>query len=281
MSERANSQRPQGDLRVHAYSLAYLFAVGGTLVLLTVGFDQPPEQDTVALLGIGLACYAAAALLRFGYRWVREWAYPAFVFLGTCLITFGIYFSGQGSSAYAWFYVWVCIYSFYFFSRLLAAAQLIVVGIAYALVLALGPETSAPASRWILTLGTMAVAGGLVAQLVNAVRARAAEAASRADRLLRAEERTRAIIETANDGFVSADSELRITAYNPQAQAMSGYSLEEVLGKSMTEVLVPARYREAFAAEFKRFVETGESEFVNQPIEFVGVDRHGREFPVE
>src|SRR4051794_32363922 len=146
MSERAKNRRAQADLRVHAYSLAYLFAVGGTLVLLTVGFNQPADQDTIGLLGIGVAAYSAAALLRLGYRWMREWAYPAFVFLGTCLITFAIYFSDEGSSAYAWFYIWVCIYSFYFFSRVVAAAQLAFVGVAYGLVLWLGPESAAPAA---------------------------------------------------------------------------------------------------------------------------------------
>jgi diguanylate cyclase (GGDEF)-like protein/PAS domain S-box-containing protein len=281
MDDRANPDRGQPDLRVHARSLAYLYATGATLLVITVGFNQPAKQDTLGLLGIGVGAYVAAVVLRFLHRWLPEWAYAAFVFLGTCLISFGIDFSGDGASAYAWFYVWVCFYSFYFFSRTLAAVQLAVVAVAYGAVLELGPHTNAPAARWVLTIGTLAVAGALVANLVDAVRERAAEAAARADRLRAAQERTRAIIETASDGFVSADADLRITDYNPQARKMSGYSLDEVLGQPLADMLVPARFREAFAAEFEKFMRTGESPLVNQPIEFIGMHRDGREFPVE
>jgi diguanylate cyclase len=281
MDDRPKSIRGAAELRVHAYSLAYLFATGATLVVITVGFNQPGGQDTVGLLGVAAGAYLGAVLLRVTYRWLSEWAYPAFVFMGTCLITFAIDFSESGSSAYALFYLWVCIYSFYFFSRVLAFAQLAVVGVAYAVVLEVGPASPAPAARWILTIGTMAVAGWLVANLVDAVRERAAEAAARAEHLRKAEERTRAIIDTANDGFVSTDAELRITAYNPRAQEMSGYTLEEVLGKPLTEMLVPPQFREAFTAEFAKFVSTGESPLISHPIEFVGMHRDGREFPVE
>jgi diguanylate cyclase (GGDEF)-like protein/PAS domain S-box-containing protein len=281
MNDRPMPNRGPADLRVHAYWLAYLFAMGATLVVVTLGFNQPDRQDTLGLLALATTAYVAAVVLRFGHRWLPEWAYPAFVFVGTVLVTFAIDLSDDGSSAYALFYLWVCIYSFYFFSRAMAIAQLAVLGIAYAIVLEIGPDSPAPGARWLLTMGTLAVAGWLVSNLVETVRERAAEAAARADRLRQAEEKTRAIIETANDGFVSADADLRITAYNARAQEMSGYSLDEVLGKPLADLLVPARFREAFAAAFAEFARTGESPLVNQPIEFVGMDRDGREFPVE
>jgi diguanylate cyclase (GGDEF)-like protein/PAS domain S-box-containing protein len=281
MNDRTKPDHGPADLRVHAYSLAYLFATGATLLVVTVGFYQPDGQDTLGLLAIAAAAYVSAVVLRFAHRWMPEWAYPAFVFVGTFLITFGIDFSGEGSSAYAMFYLWVTIYSFYFFSRPMAITQLATLAIAYALVLEVGPDSSAPGARWLLTVGTLSVAGWLVSNLVETVRERAVEAAARAERLRRAEERTRAIIETANDGFVSADADLRITAYNPRAQEMSGYSLDEVLGKPLGDMLVPSRFREAFAAEFAKFVRSGESPLINRPIEFIGMHRDGREFPVE
>jgi diguanylate cyclase (GGDEF)-like protein/PAS domain S-box-containing protein len=281
MNDRPKPERGPADLRVHAYSLAYLFATGATLLVVTVGFYQPDGQDTLGLLSIAAGAYVAAIVLRVAHRWLREWAYPAFVFMGTVLITFAIDLSDEGASAYALFYLWVTIYSFYFFSRAMAIAQLAALAIAYALVLEVGPDSPAPGARWLLTVGTLSVAGWLVSNLVETVRQRAAEAAARADRLRRAEERTRAIIETANDGFVSADADLRITAYNPRAQEMSGYSLDEVLGKPLGDMLVPARFRETFAAEFARFMRTGESPLVSHPIEFIGMHRDGREFPVE
>jgi diguanylate cyclase (GGDEF)-like protein/PAS domain S-box-containing protein len=281
MKEWATSDRGHAELRAKAHSLAYLFAIGGSLLVVTVGFYQPAAQNTLGLLLLALVTYVSALVLRATYRWLPDWAWPAFVFVGTILISFGINFSGEGSSAYAMFYMWVVVYSFYFFARWLAIGQVVAVGVAYAIVLSAGPETPAPAARWVLTIGTMAVAGFFVASLASAVRDRAAEAAARAERLRRAEERTRAILETANDGFIAAGEDLRITAYNAKAQEMSGYSLEEVLGRSMVEMLVPERFREGFSAAFREFIDTGESPLVNRPTEVVGMDRHGREFPVE
>src|SRR3954453_9990554 len=80
---RIDSTGGKTDLRVHAYSLAYLFALGGTLVVVTVAVDQPAGQDTTGLLGIAVVAYFAAAVLRFLHRWLPEWSYAAFVFLGT------------------------------------------------------------------------------------------------------------------------------------------------------------------------------------------------------
>jgi diguanylate cyclase (GGDEF)-like protein len=175
-----------------ARSLAYLFATGATLVVVTVGFHQSARQDDLALLGLATAAYVGAGVVRFGARWLPEWSYPAFVALGTALISGGIYYSGDGASAYAAFYIWVAVYSFYFFTRAQAIGELALVGAAYAAVLAWGPDTQAPAVRWVLTVGTLAVAGWLVGRLVDAVRERAEEAAGRAERLERAEQQIRA-----------------------------------------------------------------------------------------
>ncbi|HET8647559.1 MAG TPA: hypothetical protein VFO85_18825, partial [Vicinamibacteria bacterium] len=137
MDDRApQATRPAGpDLRVHAWSLAYLFAVGATLVVITVGFHQSAEQDEIALLGLAVGAYIAAAVLRVGYRWLPAWTYHVFVALGTVLISFAIDLSGDGESAYAVFYFWVAIYSSYFFTRAQAIAHISLAAGAYAVVL--------------------------------------------------------------------------------------------------------------------------------------------------
>src|SRR5205807_1915027 len=96
-------------------------------------------------------------------------------------------------------------------------------------------------------------------------RARASEAAARAERLREAEQRTRAIIDTANDGFVAMDETGRIVGFSPRAQEMSGFTPEEVMGRPLVDTIVPARLREAFQRE----------------IEFTGIRQDGSEFPVE
>jgi diguanylate cyclase (GGDEF)-like protein/PAS domain S-box-containing protein len=270
-----------GDLRVHARSLALLFTAGATFVVLTASVYRPSGQHQVQLYAIAGAAYAAAALLQLAHRGFPDWSYPVFVALGTALITLGIAASGQGASAYAAFYVWVAVYSYYFFPRWQAHLELLLVAVGYALVLELGPGSSGPGTRWLLTLGTIAVAGQLVGRLVDQVRARASEAAARAERLRHAERRTRAIIDTASDGFVSIDQTGRVVAFSPRACEISGFAQEEVLGRPLAQTILPAQLREPFQRELAHFLETGESSMVNRPLEFTALRRDGREFPIE
>ncbi|HVE67683.1 MAG TPA: diguanylate cyclase, partial [Solirubrobacteraceae bacterium] len=252
---------------MHAHSLAWLYAVGATLVVVSVAFHQPQGQDDMGLLALAGAAYVAAAFLRLAWRWLPAWSFQGLVLAGTLLITFGVERSGDGSTAYAVFYFWVAVYSAYFFTRLQAALQVGAVAAAYALVLWLGPASPAPATRWGLTIGTIVVAGLLVASLVDAVRDR--------------EERTRAIIDTANDAFVTIDARGLVAAFNPQAEAMTGWERDEVLGRPAASVLIPERLRETFEHELATFASTGSSAMVNRPVELVGLRRDGTEFPVE
>ena len=47
------------------------------------------------------------------------------------------------------------------------------------------------------------------------------------------------IVRSSHDAIVSIDTELRITSWNSGAEAMYGYSAEEVMGKS-SDLLIPA-----------------------------------------
>jgi signal transduction histidine kinase/DNA-binding response OmpR family regulator len=53
------------------------------------------------------------------------------------------------------------------------------------------------------------------------------------------------------------------------------------LGLSLTETIIPARFREAHALGFQRFHDTGEAPVINQRLELSALDRSGREFPIE
>jgi diguanylate cyclase (GGDEF)-like protein len=180
------------DLRVHARSLAVLYLVGATFVVLTTGLYRPTGQDQATLFALAGIAYVAGVGLWLGSRWLPGWIYPVLVGMGTLQITLAINASGEGTSAYSAFYVWVSVYSYYFFPRWQANAELALAGVAYGLVLWLGPHSSGAAARWALTMGTLAVAGRLVANLVDQLRARATEAAARAERLRGAEQAMRA-----------------------------------------------------------------------------------------
>jgi PAS domain S-box-containing protein len=106
-------------------------------------------------------------------------------------------------------------------------------------------------------------------------RSRAAEA------LRHSEERSRKIVETAYDAYVAADADGIITEWNAQSEEMFGWPRSEVIGKRLSEIIIPERYVEQHERGMRRYWETGEARILNQRIELKALHRDGREFPVE
>jgi two-component system cell cycle sensor histidine kinase/response regulator CckA len=100
-------------------------------------------------------------------------------------------------------------------------------------------------------------------------------------RLGESEERYGTLIETARDALVSIDEDSVIVGWNHQAEKLFGWSKEEALGRSMPELIMPAKYRAAHDVGMRRFLESGEERVLDRVLEFSAVDRKGREFPVE
>jgi PAS domain S-box-containing protein len=94
------------------------------------------------------------------------------------------------------------------------------------------------------------------------------------------EERFRAITESANDAIISADSSGNVVSWNARAEAIFGYTAEEILGTPLTR-LMPARYHAAHMQRFRAWSATGSSRLVGTTVEFSGARRDGSEFPLE
>lgn len=93
--------------------------------------------------------------------------------------------------------------------------------------------------------------------------------------------RTQAILEAATDAFVSADEHGHVRAWNPAAERLFGYKELEALGRPLTELIIPERFREAHDAGLARVRRSGSSHLAGQRLDLVAHDRAGREFPVE
>ena len=106
--------------------------------------------------------------------------------------------------------------------------------------------------------------------------ASAAEAA-----LLQSQERNRAVVDTALDGVITIDASGLISDWNAQAEKMFGWSRDDVLGRRLSETIIPPRDREAHERGLRHFLGTGESHILNRRIEVLALHRDGREFPVE
>src|SRR5918911_1334070 len=122
------------DRAVMARSLMYLFGAGA---LVTVGalVAGVGNHDEVRIAVSGAIALAAVGLLFLGYDRIPVWGFQVFLTLGTALVGWSIYASGDTTSPYAAFYFWIAIYSFYFLDRRRATLQMAFVAIAYASVL--------------------------------------------------------------------------------------------------------------------------------------------------
>ncbi|WP_428939288.1 PAS domain S-box protein [Fontivita pretiosa] len=104
----------------------------------------------------------------------------------------------------------------------------------------------------------------------------------RAEEALRqSEQRTRQIVETAHDAFVSIDASGYITGWNAQAEATFGWRRQEAIGRELAETIVPPQHRQAHRQGLKRFLAGGEGHLLNRRIEITALHRDGHEFPVE
>lgn len=99
--------------------------------------------------------------------------------------------------------------------------------------------------------------------------------------LRRSEERLRHFLDTALDAVIGIDAKGDVNDWNAQAEALFGYRRDEVLGKHLSGLIIPHRYREAYEAGLRRYIETSEARVLNRRIDISAMHRDGREFPVE
>jgi PAS domain S-box-containing protein len=75
---------------------------------------------------------------------------------------------------------------------------------------------------------------------------------------------TRGLIAGSPFAILAMDEDGRLTEFNAAAEELSGYRRDDVLGKEMSDLLVPERDRPRFLAHLKTFLDTGD------PGEFTG-----------
>ncbi|HVX09863.1 MAG TPA: response regulator [Pirellulales bacterium] len=107
-------------------------------------------------------------------------------------------------------------------------------------------------------------------------------AAKQAQEAIRAgEDINRTILATAHEAFVAAGPDSVIRQWNKQAELTFGWSAAEAIGRTLTETIIPPRFREAHTAGIERFLATGQGPIFNRRLELTACHRDGHEFPVE
>ncbi len=266
------------DVRVKARSLAYLFAAGAALGMLTLVLPHDPEFRVAQLWAVAGGALVLAALVYWRAERIEEWQLHVVLVIGTTLLSLATYYTGT-ATLYALLYTWAGLYAFYFFPTRLALGHLAYIGVAYAVVLGV-QEPASPAVRWLLAVGTPLVAGLLISRMLEHLREGAREAEQRALELHESEVRTRLVLESAPDAFVTLDADGMIRSWNSAAERLFGWSEAEARGEPMRTLLVPPEFRERHESRRRELIESSEPT-ATAHFEAEFQRRDGTRFPAE
>ena len=95
------------------------------------------------------------------------------------------------------------------------------------------------------------------------------------------EERKSAVLRSTLDSIISMDKEGFVVEFNPAAERAFGYSREEAIGRKLSELIIPPRFRDAHAAGLARYTATGEAHVLGQRLELPALRKDGSEFLTE
>ena len=99
--------------------------------------------------------------------------------------------------------------------------------------------------------------------------------------LRESEARKSAILNTSPDCIITVDHTGRILDFNPAAETTFGYKREQAIGQMMTDMLMPAAFRQQHRQLFNRYAAHSGSDRMDRRVETTALRSNGEEFPVE
>lgn len=113
-----------------------------------------------------------------------------------------------------------------------------------------------------------------------AIRADITERKRTEEALRDSEQRLRAILETAVEGIITLDDGALIESINPAACRVFGYSPEEILGRSVSVLMLSPDHKNHDAA-LANYLRTGQARNIGIGLELEGQRKNGTVFPME
>ena len=90
-----------------------------------------------------------------------------------------------------------------------------------------------------------------------------------------------AILASAIGGIVTSNDNGVITEFNPAAEAMFGWSHDEIIGRQMEETIVPPAFQARHKDGMTRYINGGKAHVIGRNVEMQGMRRDGSIFPME
>jgi diguanylate cyclase (GGDEF)-like protein len=165
-----------------ALALGCLYLAGATIGAASLILPHPEEFNTGALWSNVAIPYAGGIALIALHRLLPVWAIALSVMVGVLIVTRAVYYGNDPSGFYTFWYLWVGVYAFFFFGLRWGMALMAATGVSYGWVLIELGETT-PVALWVVTVGSILVAGLLVNALAGRLRHETRSAAIRAANL--------------------------------------------------------------------------------------------------
>lgn len=96
--------------------------------------------------------------------------------------------------------------------------------------------------------------------------------------LIEREQNLQQLLTNAPDAIIVIDEESVITYWNPKAVALFGWSVQEALGRRLSDTIIPERYREMHRQGMERYKRTQVAHVLNKTVELSALNKEGKEF---
>jgi PAS domain S-box-containing protein len=101
------------------------------------------------------------------------------------------------------------------------------------------------------------------------------------EELVSSREKFEKITSSMQDAVMLIDAAGSVVYWNPAAEKIFGYSMEDAMGRNIHSLITPKRYLDAAEKGFEKFMKTGEGALIGNITELFGLKKDGEEFPLE
>ncbi|MFI3137551.1 MAG: PAS domain S-box protein [Methylococcaceae bacterium] len=95
------------------------------------------------------------------------------------------------------------------------------------------------------------------------------------------EHHLRMIVDNAMDAMISIDQQGLVCDWNPEAERIFGYPRATVIGKFLSDFIIPPHYKKQHQQALAAFLTPHDSKVVNHRMEIIALRADGSEFPIE
>lgn len=90
-----------------------------------------------------------------------------------------------------------------------------------------------------------------------------------------------ALVDSALDGVITMDDKGRIIAFNPAAEKIFGYRRDQVIGRLVSDMIIPKPFRKAHESGLAHFLATGKENIIGHRVEVSAMRADQTLFPAE